>query len=219
VFTAFGWSDEDLVRLVESVNIDSGEPLFNDPSLIAGYDMRSTVEPWLIVQGLPVEQVYYASTDDPYNGFGINVSPIDPVGDRGGPAIDRQTALSFMLDHETPFEVDGHSAVAGAWIDQGGYSLASWIAGDHIVTVTGKLPVPQLIAVARTVHQVEAGEWAGMRFQVVHNPRRRTPTTRTSLSRSWCRSPSAPTAKVGNGRSRCRSPCPARRGRSTGRGV
>jgi hypothetical protein len=169
VFTAFGWSDEDLLRLVESVNVDSGEVSFSDPSFLAEYNLRSTVEPWRIVQGLPAEQVYYASSADPNNGFGINVSPIEAIGDRGGPAIDRQTALSFLLDHETPFEVDGHSAVAGSWIDQSGYSLAAWIAGDHMVTVGGQMPVPQLIAIARTVHQVSSAEWAGMRFQVTHN--------------------------------------------------
>ncbi|HEX2782178.1 MAG TPA: hypothetical protein VHN36_01235, partial [Ilumatobacteraceae bacterium] len=32
VFTAFGWSDEDLLRLAESVNVDSAEPAFSDAS-------------------------------------------------------------------------------------------------------------------------------------------------------------------------------------------
>ncbi|HEX2782695.1 MAG TPA: hypothetical protein VHN36_03850, partial [Ilumatobacteraceae bacterium] len=168
VFTAFGWSDEDLLRLAESVNVDSAEPAFSDASPIAGYELISTVEPWLVIEGLPVEQVYYASTADPYNSFGINVSPLEPIRD-GDPSLDRQTALTFLIDHATAFEVDGHSAVAGGWIDQSGYSLAAWTAGDHMVTVTGKLPVAQLIAIARTVHEVSSAEWDGMRFQVVQN--------------------------------------------------
>ncbi len=168
VFTAFGWSDEDLLRLVESVDIGSVEPSFTDASLIAGYELISTVDPWLVVEGSSVEQVYYASAADPVGGVGINVSPLDSIRD-GGPSIDRQTALSFLLDHATPFEVDGHSAVAGTWVGESGYSLAAWTAGDHTVTVTGNVPVPQLITIARTVHQVSSAEWAGMRFQVVHN--------------------------------------------------
>jgi hypothetical protein len=168
VFTAFGWTDEDLLHLAQSVDIDRGEPTFTDSSLIAGYQLISTIEPWLVVEGLPVEQVYYASTDDPYNGVGINVSPLEPIRD-GGPAIDRQTALTFLLDHGTSFMVDGHAAVAGNWVDQSGYSLAAWTAGDHMVTVIGKVQVPQLIDIARTVHEVSSAEWQGMRFQVTKN--------------------------------------------------
>ena len=166
--TAFGWTDDDLVRLAESITLGGGEPVFTDPSLIAGYEVISAVEPWLVVQGLPLEQIYYASVDDPYGGVNISVAPLDRLS-QAGPTLDRATALKFLLDHATPFTVDGHQAVAGMWVGQSGYGLATWTAGDHIVTVAGTMPVPQLIAIARTVRQVSAREWDGMKFQAAGN--------------------------------------------------
>ena len=43
--------------------------------------------------------------------------------------------------------------------------MATWIAGDHIVTVSAVMTVPELIKIARTVHQVSSEEWDGMKFQ------------------------------------------------------
>ena len=167
-FTAFGWTDDDLVRLAESINLGGDGPVFTDPSLIRGYQMISVVEPWLVVQGLPLEQIYYASVGDPYNGVNISVAPLQTLSETG-PTIDRATALKFILDHATPFTVDGHQAVAGMWVGQSDYGLATWTAGDHIVTVAGAVPVPQLIAIARTVHQVSSTEWDGLQFQAAGN--------------------------------------------------
>jgi hypothetical protein len=48
-------------------------------------------------------------------------------------------------------------------------ALATWISGDHVITVSASMPLTQLIDVARTVHQVSAREWDGMRFQAEHN--------------------------------------------------
>ena len=45
------------------------------------------------------------------------------------------------------------------------FALATWIAGDHIVTISGSTTVPELITIARTVHQVSDEEWNGMKFQ------------------------------------------------------
>jgi hypothetical protein len=74
-----------------------------------------------------------------------------------------------LLDQNTPFEVDGHSAVAGTIAGQSGDALATWIAGDTLVTISAAMPVPQLIAVARTVHEVESTEWDGMTLEAIHN--------------------------------------------------
>ena len=79
--------------------------------------------------------------------------------------FDRQIAPQYFFDHATTFDADGHLAVAGTVIGQGDFALASWIANDHIVTVSGLVPVPLLIEIARTVHQVSAEEWAGMQLQ------------------------------------------------------
>lgn len=166
--TAFGWTDDDLVRLAESIDLDGGEPVFTDLSLIAGYEVISDVEPWLVVQGLALEQIYYGSVADPYGGVNIGVAPLDSLS-ATGPTLDRATAITFLLDHATPFTVDGHQAVAGMFVGQSDYGLATWTAGDHIVSVTGAMPVAQLIAIARTVHQVNAVEWDGMQFQAARN--------------------------------------------------
>lgn len=169
LITAFGWTDEELIRFAQSLNLDTTGPSFTDPTIIAGYELITTVQPWLTMQGLASEQVYYTTSDNPYGGFGITVAPIEPLLARGGLGMDRQTAVRFLLDHATPFTVDGHQAVAGNWLDQNGYSLATWTASDHIVTVSGQMPVAQLISIARTVHQVPVEEWNGMRLQVTMN--------------------------------------------------
>ncbi|HEX3088319.1 MAG TPA: hypothetical protein VHQ23_06660, partial [Ilumatobacteraceae bacterium] len=52
---------------------------------------------------------------------------------------------------------------------QPGFTMATWIAGDHIVTVTGTLPVADLVSIAQTVHPVSPEEWAGMQFQATRH--------------------------------------------------
>ena len=167
--TAFGWGDEDLVRLAESIVIGrSGALRFSDSSLVADHRLLSSVQPWIALQGFPVEQVYYTTADSPTGGIGILVSQ-RRSGREGGSTLDRQVALRFFLDNATSFEVDGHVAVAGAVVGVPDYVMATWISGDHIVTVSGTMSVPQLIAMARTVHQVAADEWQGMQFQVAND--------------------------------------------------
>jgi hypothetical protein len=164
--TAFGWSDPDLVQLAQSVIADNGDVSLADPSLIDGYQLITSVQPWLAVQGRPSEQIFYANNTNPNNGIGVSVA-LRPPTNAGGATLDRQIALQFLLDHATPFDVDGHLAVAGVATDQNDYALASWIAGDHIVTVSAAMSVPELISVARTVHQVSFEDWNGMQFQAV----------------------------------------------------
>ncbi|HSB87543.1 MAG TPA: hypothetical protein VLD86_14625, partial [Ilumatobacteraceae bacterium] len=48
-------------------------------------------------------------------------------------------------------------------------SLASWLTGDSVVTVTGKLTVTRLVAIARTVHEVPASDWKAMKRQAAAN--------------------------------------------------
>jgi hypothetical protein len=164
MLTAFGWTDPDLVQLAQSVVADGDEVSLADPSLIDGYRLITSVQPWLAVQGNPAEQLFYASNTNPDRGIGVSVA-LRPPTNAGGATLDRQIALRFLLDHQTPFDVDGHLAVAGLTTDRSGFALASWIAGDHIVTVSAAMSVPELIAVARTVHEVSFEAWNGMQFQ------------------------------------------------------
>jgi hypothetical protein len=170
--TTFGMSDEDLIRVAGLLLVSRGSISIPDPSLVPGYDLVSSVQPWLAVQGVPIETVIYQSNKTAIgpNGFiNLSVAPRSP-SNQGGSTLERQTAIRFFLDHTTTFVVDGHVAVAGTVVGQDDYSLASWIAGDHIVTVSGGLTVPDLIAVAQTVHQVSIDEWQGMQFQATkHN--------------------------------------------------
>jgi hypothetical protein len=170
--TSFGWSDEDIVRLAQSITVsdrtEGNEVTISDPALTSGYRMMSSVRPWLALLGTPVEQVYYAAGSDASSFISINVAPRPPSGE-GGSTLDRQIALRFFLHHSTPFDVDGHVATAGRPIGDQDRSMATWIAGDHIVTVSAQLPVPELISIARTVHQVSSGEWDGMQFQAASN--------------------------------------------------
>ncbi|MEY2402404.1 MAG: hypothetical protein QOJ08_2515 [Ilumatobacteraceae bacterium] len=162
--TAFGLTDQDVVRLAQTVRIAREIVQFSDRAVVEGYELISTVQPWGAVQGTPVEQVFYSDGNNPVNGFGIAVG-LFPQSTEDGTIPDRDTALRFFLDHATPFEVDGHTGMAGAVVGQQDFAMATWVAGDHIVTVSGSLPVPQLIATARTVHQVSRDEWSGMQFQ------------------------------------------------------
>lgn len=167
--TAYGWTDDEVVRLIESIDVDpGGRPVITDPTLTEGYELISTIAPWTGVQGNPLEWVGYAPTLDPDTSVTISVSkPADIIGASVVP--DRQVLLRFMLDHATSFSVDGHTAVAGQLVEQPGYSMATWDAGDHIVTVTSGMAVPDLIAIARTVHTVARAEWDGMKFQAQRN--------------------------------------------------
>jgi hypothetical protein len=162
--TAFGWTDADLVQLAQSIVASGDDVSVADPSLIDGYQLVTSVQPWVAVQGNPAEQLFYASNTNPDRGIGVTVA-LRPPTNAGGATLDRQIALRFLLDHQTPFAVDGHLAVAGLTTDQRDFALASWIAGDHVVTVSAAMSVPELIAVARTVHEVSFEAWSGMQFQ------------------------------------------------------
>ena len=162
--TSFGWSDDDLVRLATSIQADERSISFTDAWFKPAHKLISTVQPWLAVQSVPAEQVAYASSADPDNSVVITVGQkLKPY--EGGAAEVRQVALRFLLDRNTPFTVDGHAATAGAVVGESGRALAAWIVGDRVFTVSATMPVSQLITIARTVHEVSASEWAGMKFQ------------------------------------------------------
>ncbi len=167
--TSFGMSDDDLIRLAASVTVRGGSVTLTDPSLIPDFTLISSVNPWLAVQGVPVESIFYQSNQDFNGGINLAVAPRSPP-DQGGSTLDRQIALRFFLDNTTVFDVDGHVAVAGTLVSQYEVAVASWIAGDHIVTLSSSLTVPELVAIARTVHEVGPDEWQGMKFQATkHN--------------------------------------------------
>ena len=167
--TSFGWSDQDLVQLAASVTADQRAIHLNDRTLVAGYQILSTVQPWLAVQGRPVEWINYDTARDLNGGIVLTVA-LRPPSKAGGDTFDRRVALQYFFDQATTFDADGHVAVAGTVMSQPDFALASWIANDHIVTVSGAVSVPQLIDIARTVHQVSADEWRGMQFQAAsHN--------------------------------------------------
>jgi hypothetical protein len=167
--TAFGWSDEDLVRLAQSITVDGDTVGLSDPSLTTGYQMISSVQPLLALQGIPLEQITYDSTDDVAGGINVTVSPRLASG-AGGSTLDREIAQKYFLDQPTTFDVDGHVAIVGSVIAAQDFAVATWIAGDHIVTLTSAMPVQQLMSIAQTVHQVSLDVWNGMKFQATkHN--------------------------------------------------
>jgi hypothetical protein len=167
--TSLGRSDEDLIRLAQSLTIERDTVVFNDQSMLSGYEQISSVPPWYAVQGQPVHQIYYTAGNDFTSTISLVVAAHPSEGQVLGNDIDRQIALRFFLDHATPFNVDGHAAVAGAVLGQRDYAMATWVAGDHIVTIAATMPVPQLIAIARTVHEVSPQEWAGMQLQATRH--------------------------------------------------
>ena len=112
------------------MTIDSSGPSFTSDDH-RRLRVVTTVQPWLTVQGLASEQVYYTTSDNPYGGFGITVAPIEPLLARGGLGMDRQTALRFLLDHDDPFTVDGHRL----WQETGSIRAATpWPHGPQATT-------------------------------------------------------------------------------------
>jgi hypothetical protein len=171
--TAFGWADDDLVRLAQSVKLDepslAGDRVVpSDPTLIDDFRLLTAIQPYQAVFGEPTEQVYYSVASDPSLGFSLEVVHLDPRKSDAGMAA-RRIALRFLLDRPTTFDVDGRSAVAGAIVGQPEQAVATWIAGDHVVSVVGKMAVQEMITLARTVHEVSPEEWRGMRFQATRN--------------------------------------------------
>jgi hypothetical protein len=162
--TSFGWSDADLVRLATSIQADEHSISFTDAWFKPTHKLQNTVQPWLAVQSVPAEQVDYVSGSDPSRNVIITVGRLLQPSEGGAPGP-RKMALRYMLDRNTPFTVDGHAAVAGAVVSQPGRALATWIADDQVITVSGMLPVSDLIVIARTVHRVSPQEWEGMTFQ------------------------------------------------------
>lgn len=166
--TSLGWSDDDLVRLAASVRTNGDTVDFSDPPFTSDYRMLTSVQPWLAVQGFPAEQIYYQSNDNPSAGLIVTVAR-RPATSEGGSTLDRRIALRFFLNANTPFGADGHSAVAGSLVAQSNYAMATWIDNTNIVTVSATMPLPELIAIARTVHHVSADEWEGMKREAAGN--------------------------------------------------
>ena len=162
--TALGWSDEDLVRLAQSISIEDDHVQLGDPSLYPGYEFVTAVPPYLVIEGRLAEQISYTSSTSPSGDFTVLVSQRPPIPG-GVKSRERQIALRFLLDQATPFEVDGHSGVAGVVIGHDRVSIATWVAGDHIVTLAADMPVPDLVAIAQTVRPVTLDVWRGMQFQ------------------------------------------------------
>lgn len=164
--TSFGWTDSDLTRLAQSVAFNGTAIAFNDSWFSADHQLVTSVSPVLSIESLPAERVTYLSSDGTtlVLTVGQRLAP-----DAGGATFDRDSALRFMLDGATQFPVSGHLGVAGALVGSSDQSMATWIAGDDVVTVTAALPVDELIATAQTVHTITEGEWLGMKFQSQRN--------------------------------------------------
>jgi hypothetical protein len=162
--TSFGWAAQELSRLVTGIGLLDGKPTYADTWFTADHSKLSTVAPWIDMFRQPAEQLVYSSADGTQY-IGIGVSP--QTANQG----DRATRLRFLLDYQTPFEVDGHSAIAGQSVS-GSFSMATWVDDDNVITITGSFPTttPQLIAFARTVRQVPETEWGVVQAQAQGHP-------------------------------------------------
>lgn len=169
--TAFGWSDVDLVRLAGAVRSDGQTVGFTDTWFAADHQVVTTVQPLLAVQGTVAEQISYVSAEDPATNIAITVAR-RANGSKGSARFSRETALRFLLQDPTTFYVGGVPAVAGAIVGRS-TSMATWIDGDNVITVSSPMALPDLIDTARTVHRVSAGEWDAMKLTAlgVNSPR------------------------------------------------
>jgi len=177
--TSFGWSDDDLVRLADAVRATGQTIGFADTWFLADHKLVTDVQPVPAVQGLTAEQVSYTSADDPASTVVITVGKRLPDA-RGGSAFARDTALRFMLESRTLFAVAGFPAVAGPVVGRSD-SMATWIDGDNLVTVSSPMPVDRLIDIARTVHRVPAAEWEQMKLTALRFNSPRAAIVRSDL--------------------------------------
>ena len=164
---SFGWDGSDLLALAQSVTVDAGVPSFPLSPLTDGYQMVSAIDPWMALEGFPVEQAFYSKPDEPTDALSLNVSPL-PDMDAAELASARQVAVRVLLDHPTSFSVDGAAGVAGQIIG-GNYALATWVSDGYMLTMSARMSVPELIRVAESVHTVDDAEFRGMQFQAIHN--------------------------------------------------
>jgi hypothetical protein len=156
---SYGWDDLQLARLVGSVQAGGGLVSFTDNWFMDDHRLISTLHPDEVIRGKPQTQLSYRSSDGGASRYlGLSVGR-QLTADEGRYVLDRATALRFFLDHITPFEVDGHTAIAGTLPGSDGYAVASWADGDATIVVDGFTSIAQLINVARTVHEVSAEEW------------------------------------------------------------
>ena len=166
--TALGLSDDDLVHLAQSVRIGRATMSITDGDLIAGYEMISSLPPARVIVGTPVETVSYRSTKDVSRSFDLQIAPRNSPN-LGGSDVARQTALRFAVDEPTSFDVDGNAALAGVVSGSTDIGVATWIDGDHIVTLSGSMTVDELIDLAGTVHEVSANAWFDMQSHTTNN--------------------------------------------------
>ena len=135
-----------------------------------------------------------------------------------GPPVDRSHCASTSITrrHSSPTGTPRLPARRSGETD---YSVATWIAGDHVVTLSGNMTEQQLIAVARTVHEVSAPEWQAMRSLAARDQRAGFQRLRR-LSRGprRCRCRSAPTPRAVRGRSGWPTPSSASNASSAGSG-
>lgn len=177
--TSFGWSDADLLRLAGSVTSDGQTVLFSDTWFGSDHNVLTTVQPLLAVQGVVAEQVSYVSTDAPGTNIAITVAR-RPNGSKGGSRFNRETALRFLLQGSSTFDVGGLPAVAGTIVGRE-TSMATWIDGDNVITVSSPMAVPELIDIARTVHRVSPTEWESMKLTALRINAPRAAVIRSQL--------------------------------------
>jgi hypothetical protein len=165
---SFGWSDDELTRLISSVEVDSSGAYYTDSWFTPGHQLISNVPLWQFFQRDPEENIYFQSADLFDGGLNISVSrrAAIPPADALDSTLGRDDAFRFMYDKVIPFQVSGHSALAGTSASSGGYSQAFWNDGDVEVTVGGQLPVTRLVEFARSVRQVSADEWNALRKSI-----------------------------------------------------
>ena len=72
------------------------------------------------------------------------------------------------MDRNIPFDAGRRSGVAGFIVGERDDAMATWIDDDNVITVTAT-SLPELIAIAGTVHQVSPSDWEGMKFQAQMN--------------------------------------------------
>ena len=189
--TALGWLDRQLVRLVRSVNLDNSVIGFSDGFFTTDHRRVLQTDPASALFGVPVTRVGYTT------GLPTELAESFTITVAGEGTADRADVLRFALSNISPFDNGDVPGIIGQSAADQRVMIAQWLDGDRLITISGKLDIRRLVAIAQSVHQSPARRTCIGSSKRAH--RRSSRHCRSSRGRS-CPACS-PTGGVGRSRS------------------
>ena len=156
---AHGMTDEEMVALVRNVG-GIGDDVVAMPNDLATASLVMSAA-WRedAVFGRVRSQSRYLTGDDRFVTLrvGSDTFEADLADPSYDSAADRAVVASYLLDDVSV--ADG--VITGTWPDSG-EQVISWTEGDQVLTLSGRVPVDELLALRPSVRPATADEWSAM---------------------------------------------------------